>query len=98
VGASIALERIPRPDGEPQERWLTAFPSYGFLLAVDEENADAVERRFFERGVACAQIGAIDDSRVATLTLAGERATLWDFREAGFILPTPLATPIDSPT
>ncbi|QQX82754.1 sll0787 family AIR synthase-like protein [Cupriavidus necator] len=98
VGASIALERIPRPDGVPLERWLTAFPSYGFLLAVDDDDAQAVERRFIDRGIACAQIGAIDDSRVATLTHGSERATLWDLREAGFILPTRLATSIDSPT
>lgn len=87
VGAAISLDALPRPQGVPLDRWLTAFPSYGFLLAVDDAHEEDVARRFRERGIACAAIGTIDDSRAVTLTQAGERAVLWDFREAAFILP-----------
>jgi AIR synthase-related protein len=30
LGATIAVDAIPRPDGVPLQRWLTAFPSFGF--------------------------------------------------------------------
>ncbi len=34
VGATIDVTRVPKPDGVPLDRWLTTFPSYGYLLAV----------------------------------------------------------------
>ena len=34
VGVTIDVTRVPKPDGVPLERWLTTFPSYGYLLAV----------------------------------------------------------------
>ena len=40
-GATLDLDRLPRPDGAPLERWLLTFPSFGFLLAAKPEHAEA---------------------------------------------------------
>jgi uncharacterized protein len=85
VGARIDLDAMPRPDGVDFERWLGAFPSYGFLLSVREEHCAEVLARFRERGLACAAIGDIDASREAVVTQQGESALLWSFRDSAFI-------------
>ena len=82
-GAVLDVDRLPRPDGVPIERWLRTFPSFGFLLAVAPEHVAATRRVFVRRGLACAACGHFDDSRA--LMLAGadrERATVWDFATA----------------
>ncbi|WP_420992012.1 sll0787 family AIR synthase-like protein [Cupriavidus sp. 30B13] len=87
VGAGIDLARIPVPPGVDLQRWLTAFPSYGFLLAVDEQHVPAVGARFGARGIACADIGAIDATRTVRVERDGEQAVLWDFASDAFIVP-----------
>lgn len=87
VGARIDLHRVPAPAGVPLERWLTAFPSYGFLLAVCEQDVERVSDRFRARDIACAEIGVIDDSRQVSVSGAGESALLWDFARNAFIVP-----------
>lgn len=85
VGARIALDAIPRPPGVDFDRWLTAFPSYGFLMAVRPAHTDAIAERFAARGLACAVIGDIDATREVVVEEAGETAVLWDFRIEPFI-------------
>ena len=34
VGGEIDVAAVPRPEGVPLSRWLQAFPSFGFVLAV----------------------------------------------------------------
>ncbi|HXX66686.1 MAG TPA: sll0787 family AIR synthase-like protein [Polyangiaceae bacterium] len=82
AGARIDLERIPAPAGVDALRWLTAFPSYGFVLAVEPRNVAAVCARFDAFGVACSPIGEVDDSRALVLSAADERYVYWDLREA----------------
>ena len=91
VGGTIDLDALPIPPGVPLPRWLSAFPSYGFLLAVDAADAATVAARFHARGLACAEIGMLDASRRVTIAQAGERALLWDFGSEPFILPRPAA-------
>ena len=44
-GAMLDVDRLPRPDGVPLERWLLTFPSFGFLLAARPEHAAGRLRR-----------------------------------------------------
>ncbi|GJE19079.1 sll0787 family AIR synthase-like protein [Methylobacterium marchantiae] len=85
VGAAIRLDRIPRPEGIEVARWLTAFPSFGYLLSVSPEHVQPVLRRFTDRGIAAAVIGGIDASRVATLSDGSEEAVIWDFAASPLI-------------
>ncbi|MFP3550319.1 sll0787 family AIR synthase-like protein [Paraburkholderia sp. SIMBA_049] len=85
VGARIDLDAIPRPEHVDFERWLSAFPSYGFVLSVREEHVDEVLARFAQRGLACATIGSVDASREVVLTQQGDSALLWSFKDSAFI-------------
>jgi AIR synthase-related protein len=87
AGATIDLARIPMPPGVPASRWLSAFPSYGFVLSVARENVDAVERLFTAREIACATIGTVDASREVVLRRGDDAAVLWNFNEQAFIKP-----------
>ncbi|WP_244259670.1 AIR synthase-related protein, partial [Paraburkholderia phenazinium] len=85
VGARIDLDAVPRPEGVDFDRWLAAFPSYGFLLSVREARVAQVVERFVARGLACAPIGVVDASRELVLAEGGETGRLWDLRETPFI-------------
>ncbi len=78
-GAVLDVDRLPRPDGVPIERWLRTFPSFGFLLAAaTPEAAGAARAVFTQRGLACEVCGAFEDSRTLDLRSGAERATVWD--------------------
>ena len=103
VGARIALDQLPRPAGVPawhaggeaaaeaRLRWLSAFPSFGYLLSVRPEHATAVAQRFAARGIACADIGAVTAEPRVVLALSGAdgdtpcEAALWDFAAQPFM-------------
>lgn len=86
VGGVVDLDAIPRPAHVPLARWLTAFPSFGFLLGVRPDRTPAVRARFAERGIAAAPIGRLDASRVARVRGgAGDEAVVWDFAASPLI-------------
>jgi AIR synthase-related protein len=85
VGATIDLDAVPRPDGVPSARWLTSFPSYGFVLSVRPDAVDEVRRRFAARDIACDVVGTVDDSRTLVLRQGDARALLWDLGADAFI-------------
>jgi len=77
-GATLDVDRLPRPDGVALERWLVSFPSFGFVLAAAPDRADAACAVFSRRGLACAPCGAFDDSRVLRLAGGDGSAEVWD--------------------
>jgi uncharacterized protein len=79
-GATLDLDRLPRPDGAPLERWLVTFPSFGYLLAAPEEHAQQACAVFDRRGLACAPCGRLDDTHVLRLAAGGVEAPVWDLR------------------
>jgi selenophosphate synthetase-related protein len=90
VGARIDLDALPRPDSVPLLRWLSTFPSYGFVLSVAPAQVASVMARFAARDIACGVIGEVDATRQVRLRAEGEEALLWDFGSDAFIQP-PLA-------
>jgi len=81
VGAEIDVDAVPRPTGCEPLRWLlSAFPSFGFVLAVPPQREREVIERFRARDIACAAIGRCDGSRELRLRAGGESRTAWDFR------------------
>lgn len=110
-GAQVQLERLPCPlpaQGGPdwhedsaaahaaRLRWLSAFPSFGFVLAVRPALAAAVGARFAGHGIACADIGEVQAGTRLDVALDEEQACLWDLAESGFILGGPV-TPATAP-
>jgi selenophosphate synthetase-related protein len=92
MGARIDLDRIPGPVDVPLARWLTAFPSFGYLLSVREENVEYVQGLFTARSLACMSIGTVDASRKVVVEQGGEVALLWDFSAEAFIVAAAEAT------
>ncbi len=72
--------RDPEPEHVPLARWLTAFPSFGYLLSVRPDRTAAVTARFAERGIAAAGSGASTRAGSARVRdHAGAEAVVWDF-------------------
>lgn len=86
VGARIDLDRLPKPADVPLERWVAAFPSFGYLLSVREERVHAVQAQFDSRSLACAVIGSVDATSAVVLHQHEETAVLWDFNREPFML------------
>jgi AIR synthase-related protein len=100
VGAHVDLARLPLPPGTPgwheagafdaHLRWLSAFPSYGYLLSVREPQAAAVQHVFASHGIACADIGTVQPGSRLTLQLGDARTTFWDLAAEAFIGAAPV--------
>jgi selenophosphate synthetase-related protein len=86
LGAIIDLDAVPRPPGAPLARWLSSFPSYGFLLAAPPAKVEAACRLFHRRGIACAEIGVCDSTGLVRFAVGGEPPALfWDLRQEPLI-------------
>ena len=59
VGAEVWLDQLPQPPAVDLERWLIAFPSFGFLFTASPDQSPKVTEHFKARGLACAPIGRI---------------------------------------
>ncbi len=85
LGGVIDLAKIPRPPTVPLERWLLAFPSFGYLLSVAETNKAAVIEAFQSRGIAAAAIGTTDASRIVRLREGKDETILWRFADTALV-------------
>ncbi len=72
VGAELWLDLIPQPPDVDLERWLIAFPSFGYLLAVDPEHTASTVAHFASRDIACMAVGRVTAS--SSLVLGYEQA------------------------
>jgi selenophosphate synthetase-related protein len=81
VGAEIDLQAVPYPTEAygREELFLGSFPSYSFLLAVEEGQVEEVIARASGRDRVCARIGRVTSERRVVLIDGSERSTLWDF-------------------
>jgi len=78
-GGLIDLGAIPKPEGLGLDKWLTAFMSYGFVLAAPPEHVAEVCARFRKQGVSAEQVGEVTAERQVILTQGEKRHTLFDF-------------------
>ncbi|CAD5109545.1 sll0787 family AIR synthase-like protein [Zestomonas carbonaria] len=83
-GAELDLDALPRPGDGELSRWLQAFPSYGFLLTLDETAWTEVQAAFAFQGLSCARIGRIDASARVWVRLADEQAEFWNLASTPF--------------
>jgi uncharacterized protein len=88
-GATLDLDRLPRPADVPLAQWLVTFPSFGFVLATAPERAPAAIDAFARRGLDCAACGAFDDSGVLRLAAGGDITDVWDLARAPVTRPGP---------
>ena len=79
-GAIVDLNAIPRPKGE-LIRWLRAFQSFGFLLAVEQDKTGAMLNYFNQSHLSCAPIGSINDSGTIQIDMSGTTAEFWNIKD-----------------
>lgn len=85
LGAALEPSFIPRPPEMPLERWLLAFPSFGYILSVPEQNADEVIEKFANRDIAAAVIGTTDASYIVRLRDGARETALWNFADTALV-------------
>jgi AIR synthase-related protein len=85
VGARIDLDCIPMPEGVHPGRWLLAYFSYGFLLAVSEERWGQVVDLFSLRSLEVRQIGSFCEGSQLVLSSEGRQEALWDWSVEPFL-------------
>lgn len=81
IGAEITLEQIPKPDACELEKWLCAFPSYGYLLAVNDQDVEKVKSRFSVCGITSEAIGKFIPSRQLWMRYQDQQACYWDLEK-----------------
>lgn len=79
-GAVLDLSAIPRPEGDLL-RWLRAFQSFGFLLAVEPEKVSALLNYFQHSHLSCAPIGSFTGDGKIQLDYLGATAEFWDVNQ-----------------
>ena len=78
-GARLDLAAVPAPELVPSPvRWLEAFPSFGYLLAVAPDQCDQVASRFHALGIAAAPIAQLCEGRALEVVHRGEQCRYWD--------------------
>ncbi|ESA32523.1 air synthase-related sll0787 family [Leptolyngbya sp. Heron Island J] len=78
VGATLSLDLVPHPPEVTWEKWLTSFPSFGFIFSVPPEHLAQVKKLFQPYGVTCKAVGKITAGSQVILQQAGEQALFWD--------------------
>ena len=82
-GAVLDPALVPIPDGvSDRARWLSAFPSFGYLLSVAKEDAPGVCEAFRARQIACAPVATLDATRSLRLATEAGPEELWDLGQA----------------
>jgi selenophosphate synthetase-related protein len=77
-GATLDLDRLPRPEGVPLERWLVTFPSFGYVLAAPAGSGEEACAVFRARGLAAQVCGSFDAAPVLLIAAGGDTAAVWD--------------------
>lgn len=83
-GAQLDLQHLPHPVDAPLERWLQAFPSYGFLLTLNPQDLPAVQAAFALEDLHCAAIGHIDNSARLHVSLDRQCHEFWNLHQQPF--------------
>lgn len=81
VSINIDVTAIPLPAGVSLDRWLSTFPSFGYLLSASPENADAVLARFTARDISAATIGTVSVGSVVAIRDGSKRIVICDHAE-----------------
>jgi uncharacterized protein len=80
-GAELDLNRLPKPEQVAMADWLCAFPSFGYLLATDQQRLPELLAAFATRGISAAAIGEITSSQTLDVCWNGERRCFYNLRE-----------------
>ena len=76
----IDLDVVQRPDGVEEQAWLTCFPSFGYLLAVDPARTATLQRMLHaDSDLMCCPIGRFESGSIdVLLQRSDESESLWE--------------------
>lgn len=77
-GAVLNLDAVAKPEEVSWEKWLTSFPSFGYLLAVAPSKVAEVTARFGARGISSVEAGVVTVERQVYFRWGGESRLFWD--------------------
>ena len=80
VGAVLQVDAIPKPHAVAWDKWLTCFPSFGYLLAVAPAQVAKVQALFLDRNISCVQAGTFTAGPQVELQYEGDRQPLWNLK------------------
>lgn len=80
VGIDIDLGDIPVPAGVSLARWLSTFPSFGFLITAVPDKASDILSLFDQAGLTAAIIGKVKAGTEIAICAKGQRAVIRDYR------------------
>lgn len=80
-GAMLYLDQVPHPLGVCWQKWLTSFPSFGFLFSVPRKNVAEVQAIFHPHDLACETVGTIAAGSQVYCAYKNEQQLLWDLAE-----------------
>jgi AIR synthase-related protein len=81
VGAHVHLPDIPKAAGVDWQTWLTAFPSFGYLLTCSRDQEQALLDVFHQRNIAAAVIGDIRSGHSLTVTDQKQTSEFYDLKQ-----------------
>ncbi len=82
VGARLDLDAVPKPEPVSWSDWLSAFPSFGYLLTTDKASLPELLERFHNRGISAAAIGEITEDQQLWVEQDGQRQLFRDLKTA----------------
>ena len=80
-GVNIDLDKIPAPESSHDVRWLKAFQSFGFLLAVPSKQVPELTSYFKNSHLSCAEIGTFNNSGKINIHTQTSSAMFWDIHK-----------------
>ena len=83
VGASVDLEKVPRPEGVDFEQWLKVHPGTGYVFTADPKKAEECVDVFEKAGLTAAVIGKIENGLKLDIYDQTGRTTVFDFSKEG---------------
>ncbi|MEM6599566.1 MAG: sll0787 family AIR synthase-like protein [Cyanobacteria bacterium P01_C01_bin.69] len=81
-GAVLDLDKVPCPLDVTWEKWLTSFPSFGFLFSVPPTQVAAVQSVFNSESLVCEAVGEIIADERVYLRAGEEKQQLWDLSDS----------------
>jgi uncharacterized protein len=79
VGASVDLEKVPKPENVDLEQWLKIHPGTGFVFTAASEKAEDCRAVFEEAGLTAVIIGKIENGSKLDIYDKTDRVTVFDF-------------------
>ncbi len=98
-GATVDLNSLPCPPDADLARWLQVFPSYGFLMTLDERDWANVQAAFAFEGLRCERIGQVNASGSMSIQRGEQEHEFWNLRNkpfTGFSYPDHDLTPLNT--